>query len=92
MAHNIVVNEEKGQFEISLPEGIALIGYELDSNVISIMHTEVPQEDEGQGIGTELAKFAFDYARQNDMKVKVYCRFVKAFLRHHPEYQEIVIS
>ncbi len=91
MAQNIVVNEEANQFELHLDEGLAFIVYELDSNVISLTHTEVPVAAEGQGIATEMAQFALNYARENGMKVKPYCRFVQIFLQHHPEYQDLVI-
>jgi len=91
MGQNIIVNEASSQFELNLDEGLALISYELDSNVLSILHTEVPEEVEGQGIASDLAKFALDYARQNQLKVKNYCRFVQVYLRRHPEYEDLII-
>lgn len=91
MEHQIVVNEALNQIELQLDEGMAFITYELGSNVISFMHTEVPAEVEGQGIATELAEFALNYARKNSMKVKPYCQFMQVFLQRHPEYQDLVI-
>jgi len=91
MEQNIIVNEANSQFEMNLDEGLALISYELDSNVLSILHTEVPEAVEGQGIASDLAKFALDYARQNQLKVKNYCRFVQVYLRRHPEYEDLII-
>jgi predicted GNAT family acetyltransferase len=92
MEHQIKVNEAQNQFELNLEEGLALISYELDSNVLSILHTEVPEEVEGQGIASELAKFALDYARENQLKVKNYCRFVQIYLRRHPEFEDLIIK
>lgn len=91
MEQNIIVNEANSQFEMNLDEGLALISYELDSNVLSILHTEVPEAVEGQGIASDLAKFALDYVRQNQLKVKNYCRFVQVYLRRHPEYEDLII-
>jgi predicted GNAT family acetyltransferase len=90
MDQKIVVNEADNQFELETPEGLALIAYELDGNVMSILHTEVPEALEGQGVGSDLAKFALEYVRKENLKVKVYCRFVQVFLRRHPEYQDLV--
>jgi predicted GNAT family acetyltransferase len=90
MNQNIVVNEADNQFELETPEGLALIAYELDGNVMSILHTEVPEALEGQGVGSDLAKFALEYVKKEKLKVKVYCRFVQVFLRRHPEYQDLV--
>lgn len=92
MENKIIVNEANSQFEMQTPEGLALIAYELDANTMSILHTEVPEAMEGQGIASDLAKFALDYARENDMRVKNYCRFVQVFLRRNPEYQDLIIK
>ena len=88
----ITVNEASNQFELNLERGLALVSYELDGKTISILHTEVPEEFEGQGIASHLAKFALDYARENHLKVKNYCRFVQVYLRQHPEYQDLVVK
>lgn len=90
MDQKIVVNEANNQFELDTPQGLALIAYEMDGNIMSILHTEVPEELEGQGVGSELAKFALEYARKEQLKVKNYCRFVQVFLRRHPEYQDVL--
>ncbi|WP_419802748.1 GNAT family N-acetyltransferase [Mucilaginibacter sp.] len=90
MNEKIKVNEATNQFELETPEGLALITYEIQGNAISIMHTEVPEAAEGQGIGSELAGFALDYARQKQLKVQVYCKFVQAYLQKHPQYQDLI--
>lgn len=92
MDQEIIINEENNQFEMQLPEGLALIAYEMDGNTMSILHTEVPEEVEGQGVGSRLAKFALEYARKEQLKVKNYCRFVRVFLRRHREYQDLIIK
>lgn len=92
MEQKISVNEADSEFELQLPEGLALIAYEMDGNTMSILHTEVPEEVEGQGVASQLAKFALDYARKEQLKVKVYCSFVKVFLRRHPEYQDLIVQ
>ncbi|MVN20331.1 GNAT family N-acetyltransferase [Mucilaginibacter arboris] len=92
MDQEIIVNEEENQFELELPQGLALIAYEMDGKTMSILHTEVPEGVEGQGIGSQLAKYALEYARKNHLKVKNYCRFVQVFLRRHPEYKDIIVQ
>ena len=90
MNEKIKVNEATNQFELETPEGLALIAYEIQGSTISIMHTEVPEAAEGQGIGSELAGFALDYARQKQLKVQVYCKFVQAYSQKHPQYQDLI--
>lgn len=90
MNEKIKVNEATNQFELETPEGLALIAYEIQGSTISIMHTEVPEAAEGQGIGSELAGFALDYARQKQLKVQVYCKFMQTYLQKHPQYQDLI--
>jgi len=92
MTENIKVNEVANQFEQDTPEGLALIAYEMDGNTMSILHTEVPEALEGQGIASDLAKFALDYAREKQLKVKVYCQFVQVYLKRHPQNQDLIVD
>ncbi|RYE16328.1 MAG: N-acetyltransferase [Sphingobacteriaceae bacterium] len=92
MNEKIKVNEAQNQFEIKTPEGLALIAYEMEGNTMSIMHTEVPEASEGQGVGSAMAEFALNYAQEKQLKVKVYCRFVQVYLKKHPQYQNLIIS
>lgn len=92
MEKEIKINEAGNQFELATPQGLALIAYEMDGSTMSIMHTEVPEAAEGQGIASELADFALNYARQKQLKVKVYCKFVQVYLKRHPQYQDLIIN
>lgn len=92
MNEKISVNEATSQFELNTPEGLALIAYEMEGNKMSILHTEVPEALEGRGLASDLAKFALDYARQKQLKVKVYCEFVQVYLKKHPQYQDLIFA
>jgi predicted GNAT family acetyltransferase len=54
------------------------------------MHTEVPDELGGRGVGSELAQHALEWARTQQLKVKVYCAFVKKYLQRHKEYEDVL--
>ncbi len=49
------------------------------------MHTEVPDSMSGKGVASALAAYAFQYAKENKKPVMVYCPFVAAYLKRHPE-------
>jgi predicted GNAT family acetyltransferase len=57
-----------------------------------LMHTEVPEKLGGHGIGTALAEYALQYARKNNLPVKVYCPFVLTYLKRHPGYQDLIVK
>ncbi len=82
---NIVNNERQEQFQAAVDGEIAYMEYRLKDEMIVLMHTAVPEELSGKGIATALAVFAFQYAKEKRLKVKVYCPFVLTFVKRHPE-------
>lgn len=81
-------NEEANQFEAIVGDKIAVAEYQLAGKNIIFTHTEVPEELEGQGIGSALAKFALDTAVERGYKIQPLCPFINAYIRRHPEYKE----
>jgi predicted GNAT family acetyltransferase len=87
---NIINNEQRQQFQLELEGELASLEYRLHEGMIVLMHTEVPAALGGRGIGSALAEYALNYARTNHLPAKVYCTFVAAYVKRHPEYQDIV--
>ena len=83
-------NEEAGRFEIDVDGEIAVSNYIIRGKTIYFTHTEVPSAAEGRGIGNILARAALDYARANRLRVVPRCKFIAAFIKRHPEYQDLV--
>lgn len=82
---NNTVNQ---QFEIEAEGEIAYLSYRFYKSDIAFMHTFVPKILEGKGVASALAKYAFNYAKENKKLVMVYCPFVGRFLKTHPEYNQ----
>lgn len=60
------------------------------TDTIELIHTEVPPEFEGQGFASKIAKFAFDDARRRALKVVPTCTYLQAYLRKHPDYEDLI--
>ena len=78
---------EQNRFEIRVDSLTAELTYSLRGDTILFLHTGVPSELEGQGVGAKLAKAGLEYARANGLRIKSLCSFVSAYLKRHPEYQ-----
>jgi hypothetical protein len=78
---------EKQRFEIRADGHIAELTYSRYNGTITFLHTGVPPELEGQGVGAKLVMAGFEYARANSLKIKSLCWFVTLHLKRHPEYQ-----
>jgi len=56
MAENFRDNEDRSRFELDVEGIIAFITYRKSSNAITLVHTEVPPELGGRGIGSKLGR------------------------------------
>jgi predicted GNAT family acetyltransferase len=91
MAANPVRNNTAlKRFELDTDGHVAVAYYRLSPGVITFMHTEVPAELSGRGIGSALARGALDQVRAQGLKVVAQCPFIGAFMSKHPEYDDLL--
>lgn len=84
-------DEINHSFVLHLPSGDARLDYDRpDAKTINLRHTEVPEAERGHGAAADLAKAAFEYAREQKLRVIPTCRFVRAWLDRHPAERDIV--
>ncbi|PLX82935.1 MAG: N-acetyltransferase [Desulfuromonas sp.] len=86
----IIRNETANRFEAEIDGFLAVIEYKIDGQTMALVHTGVPEELGGRGLGSKLVKFALDFARANELKVDPVCPFVKSYLERHPDYADLV--
>jgi predicted GNAT family acetyltransferase len=58
--------------------------------VIEILHTDVDDRYQGQGLGSELASRMLEDAREQGVDVVPHCPFVLEYIRRHPDYVDLV--
>src|SRR3954451_22909228 len=101
LPEGIFVTEDRGageqhkmsRLEIEEDGQKAILEFELDgTGWMTIWHTEVPEALRGRGLATELSRAAFDYAKENELRVDVICPFAQHYLSEHPELNPIVGS
>lgn len=66
--------------------------FEREGEVIRLVHTEVGDDHEGQGVGSGLARRALDDARSDGLEVDAQCRFVASYVERHPEYADLLTT
>ncbi|MBU1378680.1 MAG: N-acetyltransferase [Alphaproteobacteria bacterium] len=87
---DVINNTETHRFEVNLDGHTAFAEYRLKPGQIILPHTVVPPEFEGKGVAGALARYAFGYARAEGLKVIPTCPFMSAWVKKHPEQQDIV--
>ncbi|HET8745872.1 MAG TPA: GNAT family N-acetyltransferase [Ramlibacter sp.] len=84
-------NAGRHRFELHVAGQLAAYAeYNVLKNGLLLTHTEVLPAFEGRGIGSAIARHALESARQQSLSVIPVCQFMAAFLRKHPEYQDLV--
>ncbi len=89
--HKLIVDEQQRAFKFDIDGKTAMINYRLkDGKIYSLDHTEVPDELQGQGIASDLAQKTLTYIKESGSKILPLCSFVAAYVKRHPEWNDIV--
>jgi hypothetical protein len=83
-------NKDQHRFEMGAGDDTAVAYYRLAPGVITFTHTEVPTALRGQGLASRLMRGALETARAEGLKVVPNCSYVAAFMRQHPEFNDLL--
>ena len=86
----VVNNPAQNRYELVVEGHLAATYYKVSDGVITFIHTEVPPELGGKGVGSQLIKGALDQVRAEGLKVIPQCPFVKAYIDSHGEYADLL--
>jgi predicted GNAT family acetyltransferase len=69
-----------------------VLDYERRADRVTLRHTEVGEDFEGQGVGSRLVGAVFADLRARELQVIARCPFVIAWLERHPDERDIVVD
>ena len=78
-------NQAECRFEVHADGHLAELLYRLNGKRLVLIHTEVPEQLEGRGIGGALVTAAIGRAARDGMTVVPLCPFARGWLERHPE-------
>ena len=78
-------NQAASRFELRVDVGLAELSYRRVGNRLVLIHTEVPVELEGRGLGGALVAAAVDRAAREGMTLVPLCPFARGWLQRHPD-------
>jgi predicted GNAT family acetyltransferase len=81
----VVDNAAASRFEVSVNGSVAELVYRRERDRLVLVHTFVPDELEGRGLGGILVAAAIERARQERLTVVPRCPFARGWLERHPE-------
>lgn len=90
MSNAVTDNTSLHRFELAVDGHIAFAEYTRASDIITFVHTVVPPELAGKGVGSQLARGALDAVRAQGLKVVAQCPFIAAYIAKHAVYQDLL--
>jgi predicted GNAT family acetyltransferase len=83
-------NPARHRFEMSLEGRHAVAIYALAGDVITFVHTLVPEALQGRGIARQLVQAGLASARERGLRVIPECPVFAAYMRTHPETHDLL--
>ena len=78
---------DESRFVATLDGAEAELVYKIDANRLILVHTGVPDELSGHGLGGKLVRAALDKAKREEFTVVPLCPFARRWVREHPDEQ-----
>jgi predicted GNAT family acetyltransferase len=86
-------NVNQGVLYINFNSHAAEVEYEKYGDVYDLVHTSIPEEYQGEGLGTVFAERIFDHLVQKRKKIKLTCEFLEKFYsKNVNKYQQFVVE
>jgi predicted GNAT family acetyltransferase len=82
---DVIDNTDASRFELRAGGWLAELVYRIRGDRLVLVHTEVPFELEGRGIGGRLVTAAVDRAAREGLTLVPLCPFARDWLERHPE-------
>jgi predicted GNAT family acetyltransferase len=78
-------NEAESRFEAKSGGRLAELTYRRRGNRLVLLHTGVPAELEGHGVGGKLVAAAVDRATRDSLTIVPLCPFARSWLQRHKD-------
>ena len=85
MPTDVVDNQAAHRFELVRNGHLAELVYRLDGTQLVLVHTGVPAELGGRGLGGVLVKAALERAEREGLTIVPQCPFARGWLERHPD-------
>ena len=82
--HAVVDEPDARRFVYRIDGAEAQLQYRRNGRRLILVHTEVPDELGGHGIGGQLVQAAVDDARANGLTLAPWCPYARNWLERHP--------
>jgi len=90
MDEKVIHEKDNERFIIYTEDKEAFVEYRMKNNEMDVYHTYTHPSLRGKGLAAQVVRAAFEYAKENNLKVVPTCSYVQAFVRRYKEYRELI--
>ena len=90
MKPEVIHEKENDRFIIYSEGKESFIEYRINDDEINLYHTYTDPGLRGKGLAALVVRAAFEYAKENNLKVVPTCSYVQAFIKRNDEYSELI--
>lgn len=90
MEAEVIHEKENERFVIYIDGGEVYVEYTMTGNEINLYHTYTNPALRGKGLAAQVVRAAFEFAKENKLKIIPTCSYVQAFLAKNDEYKDLV--
>jgi uncharacterized protein len=83
-------NAAHHRYDMTVDGHTAYVTYALSNSRIKLIHTEVPKELGGRGLGSVLARGVLDDIRLRGLSVIAECEFIAGFIKKNQAYADLL--
>lgn len=83
-------NDEKERYELWIGSAVAIAEYEIEGDVVHLLHVNVPEEFRGKDVASKLTVYLLSDIKERGMRINPVCPFVKRYIERKPEWKALV--
>jgi len=89
MAEEVTHDAERHRFAMTVDGLPCELDYVPRPGMLDLVHTGVHPGLRGRGLAARLVEAAVSYARERQLKIRPSCSYVEAWMRRHPEAEDL---
>lgn len=90
MTERLRDNRENTRYELDVDGQIVFADYRRDGDTLYINYVEAPPSLRGSGAAGRLMEGVVEAAKSEGLKIVPLCGYAAAWIRRHPDYQDLL--
>lgn len=90
MEEKVIHEKENERFVIYVEGNEVYVEYSMRNNEMNLHHTYTNPALRGKGLAAQVVRAAFEFAKENNLKVIPTCSYTQSFIAKNDEYKDLI--